>query len=286
MENLFALENVGRNQVSVKIIEINRQSQESIDFVSDFRKEDYKSNAIDFDGSYKPDEDESLKIDNFDMPNEIIEAVTNPLGVERLVTDADENLNVRALFIPLMSGNEDEIIFQRIPKRQILQSQQWTLVWDQDTFLPTKKPGVVVSEDIHAYYESGTLYFKSYYWANQIFNLNKYYREATNDDIIEFCSFECFYIDDLESIIPEVNIWTRRKIAYILDTQVLQKNSAERIIQSADKLGLDFEVNEDNKIIFPKDKSEQKELLSYLADEIYKGNLTEDVYLTNSKRPL
>ena len=41
-----------------------------------------------------------------------------------------------------------------------------------------------------------------------------------------------------------------------------------------------------DKIVFPTDLVEQKKILSYLADEIYKGVLSDDVYLTNSKRPL
>lgn len=132
----------------------------------------------------------------------------------------------------------------------------------------------------------GNLYFKSYYWANQIFNLNKYYREATSDDIKDFCSNEWFSIDDIDSVAESCNNWTRRKIAYILDSGVLENNSVDEIIKSAKKLNLKIDINEENKIIFPDDKDSQKELLSYLAEEIYRGNLTDGVYLTNSKRPL
>lgn len=82
------------------------------------------------------------------------------------------------------------------------------------------------------------------------------------------------------------NNWTRKKIAYILDTGVLEKNTTDYILQEANNLGLQFETNEENKIVFPADLKSQKELLSYLADEIYKGRLSDDVYLTNSKRSL
>lgn len=76
------------------------------------------------------------------------------------------------------------------------------------------------------------------------------------------------------------------KIDYILDTGVLEKNTTDYILQEANNLGLQFETNEENKIVFPADLKSQKELLSYLADEIYKGRLSYDVYLTNSKRSL
>lgn len=286
MESLFVLEDVGRDNISVKILEIEKTSYEEIDSVLKLDESEYVANAVIFDGLYKPDADESLKIVDFELPNEIIEAVTNPLGVEKIDASSDEELNIRAVFKAVEDGNEEKIVFQRIPKRQILMSHQWTLIWDKDTFISNKKPGLVITENVDAYYDSGVLYFKSYYWANQIFNLNRYYREATDDDIKKFCLFRCFHVENLDTIIPASNNWTRRKIAYILDSGVLEKNSTDFIVAAANNLGLDFNVTSDNKIVFPADKTKQRELLSYLADEIYKGNLTEDVYLTNSKRVL
>lgn len=179
-----------------------------------------------------------------------------------------------------------KIIFQRIKKQQVLLADNITLLWDESTFMSSKKPGVVITESIDAYYEEETLYFKSYYWANQILNLNSYYRAATDDDIKEFCLDNYFVVEDLKSTISSCNNWTRKKIAYILDSNVLKENSTEHIVYSAKRLGVKIEVNSDNQIVFPIDSNEQKELLSYLADEIYKGILTEDIYLTNSKRAL
>ena len=240
-----------------------------------------------FDGSYKPDEDESLKIENFDLSDEIQEAINNPLGVDKLVANDGNELNIRAIFLPLSDDSENEkIVFQRTQKRQLLLGGRITLFWSNDTFISTQKPGVVITDSIDAYYENGTLYFKSYYWANQIFNLNKYYRQATDDDIRDFCQNNCVYVDDLDSLVSASNNWTRKKIAYILDTGVLEKNTTDYILQEANNLGLQFETNEENKIVFPADLKSQKELLSYLADEIYKGRLSDDVYLTNSKRSL
>lgn len=79
--------------------------------------------------------------------------------------------------------------------------------------------------------------------ANQILNLNKYYRQATDEDIRTFCQSSCFYVNDLDSLVSASNNWTRKKI------------------------------------VFPEDLKAQKELLSYLADEIYRGHLTDDVYI-------
>ena len=56
-------------------------------------------------------------------------------------------------------------------------------------------------------------------------------------------SSSCFYVNDLDSLVSASNNWTRKKIA------------------------------------FTEDLKAQKELLSYLADEIYRVRLTDDVYI-------
>lgn len=284
MGNIFTLDN---DKTSVKVIETTNDTLVGVEEILNIDTERYKSNPIIFDGSYKPDEDESLKIENFDLSDEIQEAINNPLGVDKLVANDGNELNIRAIFLTLSDDSENEkIVFQRTQKRQLLLGGRITLFWSNDTFISTQKPGVVITDSIDAYYENGTLYFTSYYWANQIFNLNKYYRQATDDDIRDFCQNNCFYVADLDSLVSASNNWTRKKIAYILDTGVLEKNTTDYILQEANNLGLQFETNEENKIVFPADLKSQKELLSYLADEIYKGRLSDDVYLTNSKRSL
>lgn len=285
MSSIFILEDVGRNNTSVKILETKKSDLDGIqELLVDSEKLIYNK-AIEFDGSYKPDIDESLKITNFELPSEINEAINNPLAVEKIDFEQGDNLNLRALFLPTNDNpRETRIVFQRIKKQQILLANNIALLWDKSTFISSKKPGVVITNSIDAYYEEGTLYFKSYYWANQILNLNSYYRDATDEDIKEFCLNSCFSVEDLESTISSCNNWTRKKIAYILDSNVLKDNSTDFIIDSAKELGVNIEVNADKQIIFPTNSNEQKELLSYLADEIYKGNLTEDIYLTNSKR--
>ena len=284
MGNIFTLDN---DKTSVKVIETTNDTLVGVEEILNIDTERYKSNSIIFDGSYKPDEDESLKIENFDLSDEIQEAINNPLGVDKLVANDGNELNIRAIFLTLSDDSENEkIVFQRTQKRQLLLGGRITLFWSNDTFISTQKPGVVITDSIDAYYENGTLYFTSYYWANQIFNLNKYYRQATDDDIRDSCQNNCFYVADLDSLVSASNNWTRKKIAYILDTGVLEKNTTDYILQEANNLGLQFETNEENKIVFPADLKSQKELLSYLADEIYKGRLSDDVYLTNSKRSL
>lgn len=285
---IFVLENSNINDVSVKILEMKNKEVNELKEMLNRNIDNYKQNAIKFNGLYKPDPDESLVINNFKLPNEVIEAIDTPLSIDKLSLDNKYDLNLRALFISLQDCKyEKKIIFQRIRKQQILLGKNLTIFWDKDTFMSSKRPGVIITECIDAYYENGDLYFKSYYFANQVFNLSEYYREATDDDIRVFCSNNYISMEEIDTdkiLLSCSNIF-RKKVAYILDSKVLENNSIDFIIESSKKLDLDFKVK-NNKLIFPNQPSKQREMLSYLANEIYKGDLSEKIYMTNSKRPL
>ena len=72
MESLFVLEDVGRDNISVKILEIEKTSYGEIDSVLKLDESEYVANAVIFDGLYKPDVDESLKIVDFELPNDCL----------------------------------------------------------------------------------------------------------------------------------------------------------------------------------------------------------------------
>ena len=128
MGNIFTLDN---DKTSVKIIETTNDTLAGVEKILNIDTERYKSNSIIFDGSYKPDEDESLKIENFDLSDEIQEAINNPLGVDKLVANDGNELNVRAIFLTLSDDSENEkIVFQRTQKRQLslLKNREWLLL--------------------------------------------------------------------------------------------------------------------------------------------------------------
>ena len=105
--NIFALDN---DKTSVKVIETTNDTLVGVEEILNIDTERYKSNSINFDGSYKPDEDESLKIENFDLSDEIQEAINNPLGVDKLVANDGNELNIRAIFLTLSDDRENETI--------------------------------------------------------------------------------------------------------------------------------------------------------------------------------
>lgn len=88
---IYVLENVGRDKESVKIVELKKEVCLNITASLSNSLSGYKNNTIEFDGSYKPENDESLFIKNFYLPNEITEAINNPLGVTSVSVNSDND---------------------------------------------------------------------------------------------------------------------------------------------------------------------------------------------------
>lgn len=52
-----------------------------------------------FDGSYKPNDDEILKIENYQLSDEIKDAIRDPLGVPSFKKDNDAFPEIKAIFV-------------------------------------------------------------------------------------------------------------------------------------------------------------------------------------------
>ena len=54
---------------------------------------------IPFNGSYKPNDDEFLSVENFTLPDEIKEAIRNPMGVMAYKKEDGEFPEIKAVFV-------------------------------------------------------------------------------------------------------------------------------------------------------------------------------------------
>src|SRR5699024_8854445 len=113
VSSIFILEDVGRDNMSVKILETKKSDLDGIQELVVYNKNLIFNKVIEFYGSYNPCIDESFKLCNFVLPSEINEAINNPLAVEKIDFQQGDNLNLRALFLPTNDDSrETRIIFQ------------------------------------------------------------------------------------------------------------------------------------------------------------------------------
>lgn len=245
---------------------------------------------VDFDGNYKPNDDEILIIRNFKMLDSIVDAVRNPIGVQAFEKDNGEFPEIKALFIgnKQESDNKEEfnISFQKIRKEQIVTKNVLNLILDNNTFVENKRFSFGVSDSIDCYYSKGNLYFSSYFFARQIFELRDYYRTATDSDVEDFINLSSVGIVNMDTFrVQAQSSWVRRKIAAINDSRILENNSADDIKKVADETGISLEISGDQ-IVIPEDKDSVKILLGFLDEEAYRGPFSNTTYLAGSKRKI
>ena len=242
-----------------------------------------------FDGSYKPRTDEYLVIEQFKLSDEIKDAIRDPISIPAFQSIDGSFPEIKAIFV----GERTEthatekfcVAFQRFRKEQYISTKWYNLFFDNNTFFQEKRFGISVSDSIDCYYADDELSFSSFYYARQVFDLNGYYRSATDQEVTAFASNDSLSFENSEAFRGMANTWIRRKIAMINDSKVLRDYTATEIKSLAFEAGVEIEIADD-KIVIPNDKDRVKIILGFLDEEAYKGPFSKSVYLANSKRKI
>lgn len=270
-------------------LEVDADTQKSICNVFSEATADLTSakTKVVFDGSYKPLDDEYLSIENFQLADEIKDAIRNPIGVTKYQKINGTFPEIKAIFVGERIEAKDTekfiVAFQRFKKEQYISTNFFNLFFDQETFRREKNFGISISENIDCLFTETELQFTSFYYARQIFDLSDYYRSATDQEVESFTSSDRLSIEDSVSFKAMANTWIRRKIAMINDSEVLTNYTAAKIKSLAKTVGIDVSV-ENKKIVIPNDKEKVKIILGFLDEEAYKGPFSQNTYLANSKR--
>lgn len=274
---------------TIKRIEVDSNTQKQIcsafaDAVQDLTDE---KNKVEFDGKYKPEEDEILFIDGFQLSDEIKDAVREPLGIAPYEKENGEYPQIKAIFVgekkDITDSEEFLVAFQRFRKEQYISTSNFNLFWSKGTFRSEKEYGISISESIDCYFINGELDFRSFYYARQVFDLSGYYRSATTQEVTAFTSKESLSFENAIEFETMANSSIRRKIAAINDSGVLEKYKAIEIKRLAQKTGITISVK-DKKIVIPNDKEQVKLILGFLDEEAYKGPFSQITFLANSKK--
>ncbi len=272
-------------------LEVDEETQKSICETFDLAKEELiadKTKVI-FDGSYKPHSDEFLTIEGFRLPNEILDAIRNPLGVTAFDKENDEFPKIKAIFVGkrIQTGETEKfnIAFQRFRKEQYISTKWYNLFFDNKTFFQEKRFGISISDTIDCYFSEGDLQFTSFYFARQVFDLSDYYRSATDSEVDLFTMNDKLFIEDTEAFKVMADTWIRRKIAMINDSEVLTDYTVAEIKILAENAGINIDTKEET-IIIPNNKENVKIILGFLDEEAYKGPFSKKTFLANSKRTI
>ncbi len=288
---IFAVVEAGRNVETILRLEVDASTQRKINEIFDRPVEEMMGKeAVKFFGEYTPTEDEVLVIEDFVLSNQLMEAFRNPISIDSLVFGKEEEPKIKALCVGYFDDREKfyRAAFQKFRKNQyISQSAMMRLLFDENTFKEDKRTGLAISESVDCIYVNGKLFFTSYYFAKQIFDLSRYYRDATDNEVKRFIDSPIFDFNGSEEIFfKNAKPRIRRRIASILDSGVIDTYNAKEIRSIAKKqVNIKIAIK-DNKIQFPKEKKDIDLLLCFLEEEAWTGYFSGDVFMANGKRKI
>lgn len=247
---------------------------------------------IPFQVGYNLEDDEIFALDNYPLIDDIKSAIDMPHLLEYYVPSAifgstSDGFELKAVFVGTKVDDKYYAAFQKFEKRNVLKKTRGFLFYNGNTFKEMdNKNTLALDEKVNCIFIEGSLLFFDYKEANKIFDLSEYYRVATQHEINRFKESDQFYIaDDATCEKLTKATMTRKKIAKILDSGVLDNYTALELKTKADELNIDIVLDSRNsKIAMPTNSRKMKELLSFLCEQVYKGAITGTKYVSNSTR--
>ena len=287
---LAMIETKKKNIVVMRICE-DYESQKTIDKVfSDAAECLYKDKtAVLFDGKYTPQSEdmEILVIPQFDLPTIVKDALKNPHGLEVYSPKDGELSPIKALFIGKYSDDNNienyTVAFQKFRNDQYITATRHNLFFTGSTFVKDNRIGITVANSVDCVIKEGNLYFQSYYFAKQIFDLTGYYREASSQDVQAFVDSDLISMENSKAFVDSANTWERRKIASINDSGILKNYTAKKIRAIGNKTGVTITIVGDS-IVLPENREERRIVLGFLDEEVYTGAFSQTLFQTSSKR--
>ncbi|EOK3952503.1 Kiwa anti-phage protein KwaB-like domain-containing protein [Escherichia coli] len=259
---------------------------------SEFINEDIEE--IEFCASYNVQDGEIFSINPFDDEIGIINAIERPDAVPVWDPDDVSVHYFKALFTgePASNGNPTQVWLQCFDRRQIINNEKsffQVVTQPGNRFSVSTRPGFSLSDRLTAILVGDKLLFKSFFMLRRFFNMEEYFNEATREDLDNFIGNDIFHVENSEDFMTFADSAIKKKVSLIISSGILNDQPIENLIECAQKIGYQLgitNVNGDNKITMPNSKREVKQLLYFLDQGYFNSIITNELMLTNSKRPI
>lgn len=288
----FALVSENRTTV-VRQLQVNQSLQQSLQTLFEQQEQELLPQHIEivpFDGGYNVDETEVFSIDGFMLPPQIADAVKNPRQVSKLVLSGAAPPQIKSIFAGTHNpaDNSLTVLFQQFNKSRLLVTGL-TILHQGNTFQKMTDPGITLDTKLVAAFKDGTLYFRSFRSVNPIVDISDYYNEATDGEIGQVLDHARLHVEDTEVVLKLTDSWMRRRFSAILSSGILDSVTPRKIVNRAGKYGMTLgtcRVGNADALVFPQSKKEIKQLLTFLNEGYFEGELTGRLFQTNSQRGL
>lgn len=283
MLNLFAL----TSDANARILKLplTAQLQQSITdiFATQFASfNEGITQRVQFDGRYRPEEDELLFIDGYVDEDKLLDAVLNPLTVTAFDEQVHSLDSIKALF----TGSPDAVprVLVQIFERRRLIAKGLALFLKGNTFQKVEAGGLTLDSKLLAVLEGNKLTFQSFHYLRRVFAVADFYKEATAAEVVEFASHASLYSADPHSFEKSANSIIRSKIGLILQSGVLNNHTPHQLVAAALTFNVHIPLTADGRIELPDSPADLRRLLRFLDEDYYESPLSQTHFISNSKR--
>jgi len=239
---------------------------------------------IDFDGRWKPDRDQLLRLPVTAEATAIIDELAHaPLALNPINAADFDDEDIRALVVKRGVGANTRILLQAFSNQQRL-SRKFALTQRGNVFNRLTESTFSIDSQIHIIIENGRIKFKTFNMAKRILDLTAVYEEATDRDIEELCNLGRVSANAAD-IINISNPTIRKLITAVKNSGVFQDYTANAIRNKAHSVNLEITVR-NHGVVLPTDRAELKKLLTFLDHGVYMSPVSSERYIANSRRAL
>lgn len=244
--------------------------------------------SYEYDGRYKTENNESLYINNFPLPEEILNLTKGQITSSNLSKSELENSKIISIFgIKIDKPGSFTIGFQSLTSSNLIKPNKFNLMFSQNTFVRNNDPGITINENVVAVFQDNKLYFKAFSQARRVLDLTEYLKSASDNEIEDFLRENPVVLEDKIKFNEAKDEWIRKKIFLIHNDQILLNTDINAYKKAAKTMKLRMKttmVGKTEKIILPADKKNLKLTLNLLDDDILDSIVTHKRYISNSKR--
>lgn len=238
---------------------------------------------IPYSGDYKASPDEVYSIDNYQLPNQMTDALNNALDAE--IFDINNYEGKIAAIVSKSDDAENNFIgFQCFDTRKVI-NRGLSLWFSNDVYGRYNEKGISIPTKMDVLFKENKIHFQSFFLANRILNLGEFMEIASQEDVDTFVENEVFEFEDAVGFRDDLSATIKKKLRLIVQSGLIETIDSNTIYQRAIEMDVEFELNEaGDKLKIPRDKSKVKELIQLLNEDYFISILSETKYVTNSKR--
>lgn len=288
MAQLYAVCRPQEN-LEVKHVQLNQELQNQLDGIFQAQEAAFTAgvnNEIPFTGDWKPDDDELLVINGLPEAQALIAAAhQNAIALPPLNVANFSGEGVRGLFTSIGPAANRRLLVQNFGPQQLF-SGQLAFLHDGNVFRRLTEPAFSLGTQLVAIISNvGDVRFKSYPMLRRILDVTPVFRQATDAELNAFCEHASLQVADNQAFVAGADEGIRKRVHMIAKVDVLGNHTVPHIQARALAIGFPITVV-NGRIEIPQDRRSTKELLSFLLNKVYLGPIDQQLFITNSNRPL